>query len=134
MDMVCCGSSSNADTVRDHVGEKGELSLRLDLSSTKVRANPHFGPWVSQAVTKRQIFVDTSGRNKLLHRAAGLEDEEVRSSVIWEELRIGRLLPIMERSQLKLFGYLIRIPSPQVQVAGAPGVDLKLNGGIIYLI
>lgn len=85
-------------------------------------------------MTKRQIFVGTSGRNKLLHRGAGLEDEEVRSSVIWGELRIGRLLPIMERSQLKLFGYLIRIPSLQVQVAGAPGVDLKLNGGIIYPI
>lgn len=80
-----------------------------------------------------QEIRDTSGRNKLLYRA-GLKDEEVRSSVIGEELRIGRLLPIMERSQLKLFGYLIRIPSPQVQVARAPGVDLKLNGGIIYPI
>ncbi|KAK0139284.1 hypothetical protein N1851_024084 [Merluccius polli] len=45
-----------------------------------------------------------------LHSVAGLSlGDRVRSSDIWRELGVRVLLPL-ERSQLKWFGYLIRMP------------------------
>jgi len=55
------------------------------------------------------------------------------SSDIWRELGVEPLLLCVERSQLRWFGHLIRMPPGHVQLGGDPGADPKPTGGIIYL-
>jgi len=74
-----------------------------------------------------------------LRRVAGLSlRDSVRSSDIRRELRVEPLLLRIERSQLRSFGHMIRMPpgaspkrfSGHVQLGGDP----EPAGGIIYLI
>ena len=52
-----------------------------------------------------------AAKMSFLRRVAGLTlRDRVRSSDIWEELRVEPLLLWVERSQLRWFGHLVRMP------------------------
>ena len=48
--------------------------------------------------------------------------DRVKSSVIWEELKVEPLLLHTERSQLRWFRHLIRMPPGCLPVGGLPGM------------
>ncbi len=64
--------------------------------------------WVMTERTRSQIKVAEMG---FLRRVAGIScRDKVRSSVIREELEVEPLLLCVERSQLRWFGHLVRMP------------------------
>lgn len=64
--------------------------------------------WV---VTKRMRLWIQAAKITFLLGVAGLSlRDKVRSSGIWRELRVELLLLRIERSQLRWFGYLIKMP------------------------
>jgi len=70
-----------------------------------------------------------------LCRVAGLSlRDRVRSSDIRRELGVEPLVLRVERSQLRWFGHLIRIPPFRGFLGGDPGEDPEPAGGIIYLV
>ena len=69
-----------------------------------------------------------------LRRVSGISlRDRVRSSVICEGLGVEPLLLCVERSQLRWFGHLVRIP-PHDQLGGDHGEDPGLGGEIISLL
>ncbi|KAF7652090.1 hypothetical protein LDENG_00101950 [Lucifuga dentata] len=91
---------------------KRELSQKVRLSICQSIYVPilTYGHelWVVTERTRLQIQV---AEMRFLRRVSGLTlRNRVRSSEIWEGLRVEPLLLCIERSQLKWFGHLIRMP------------------------
>jgi len=94
--------------------------------------------WVVTEITRSRI---QAAKMSFLRRVAGLSlRDSVRSSDIRRELGVEQLIFRVERSQLRWFGHLIRMPpqaqgfSGHVRLRGDPEADPEPPGGIIYLI
>ncbi|KAK5873269.1 hypothetical protein PBY51_018325 [Eleginops maclovinus] len=94
------------------VVRKRELSQKAKLSVYRAIFVPtltygHEG-WVRTERTRSRIQAAEMG---FLRRVAGISlRDKVRSSVIWEGLGVEPLLLHVERSQLRWFGHLVRMP------------------------
>uniref|UniRef100_A0A8C6NQZ4 Reverse transcriptase domain-containing protein n=1 Tax=Nothobranchius furzeri TaxID=105023 RepID=A0A8C6NQZ4_NOTFU len=91
---------------------KRELSQKANLSIYRLIYVPTltYGHelWV---VTERTRLRIQAAEMSFLQRVAGLSlRDRVRSSVIWEGLRVDPLLLSIERSQLRWLGHLVRMP------------------------
>jgi len=93
--------------------------------------------WVVTERTRSQIQVADIG---FLWRLAGLGfRDKAGSSAIQREFGVESLLLRNERSQLRWFGHLIRMPPAgrtlevfrHVQLGGGPGTNPGLTGGVI---
>lgn len=97
---------------------KGELSQREKLSIYRSVHSPTFtyGPELCVVTERMKIQVVEMS---FLRRMTGLSfRDRMRSLDICEKLRVELLLLHMERSQLRWFGYLFRIPPGRLPEEG----------------
>ncbi|TWW62415.1 hypothetical protein D4764_04G0010620 [Takifugu flavidus] len=84
---------------------KKELSWKAKLSIYQSIFVPDHELWVTERSRVQ------AAEMSFLHRVAGLSlRDRVRSSAIWEELRVELLLLRVERSQMRWLGHLVRMP------------------------
>ena len=143
MEFKYLGILFSSDCTREWAGEseqrerfcqKAKLSIYRSIFVSTLTYG-HEG-WVMTERTRSRIQAAEMG---LLRRVTGLSlRDRVRSSVIREELGVETLLLCVERSQLRWFGHMVRMPpgriprcSRHVQLGGGHGVDQVPGGGTI---
>ena len=124
--------------MKKELSQKAKLSIYRSIYVPTL-TNGH-ELWVVTERTRSRI---QAAEMSFLRRVAGLSlRDKVRSSDIRRELGVEPLLLRIERSQLRWFGHLIRMPPAllplevfgHVRLGGDPEADPEPAGGIIYLI